>query len=72
MPDPAVMGPLGLALSAALALTIAGPAGDAFPPLSLASLPIGSSLQHQNMACCAALPVGFAFSRLRTIPVGGF
>lgn len=66
------MGPLGLALSAALTQTIAGPAGDTFLPLSLAGLPIGSFLQHQNMACCASLPVGLAFSRLRTITVGGF
>lgn len=66
------MGLLGLALSAALALTIAGPAGDTFPPLSVAGLPIGTFLQHQNMACCAALPVGLAVSRPRTITVGGF
>lgn len=65
------MGPLGLALSGALALTIAGPASHTFLPLSLAGLPIGSLLQHQKMACRAALPAGLAFSRLRTITVGG-
>lgn len=66
------MVPLGLAPSGALALRTAGPACHTFLPLSLAGLPIGSLPQHQNMACCAALPVGLAFFRLRTIPVGGF
>ncbi|MFT4511560.1 MAG: hypothetical protein ACI89X_001840 [Planctomycetota bacterium] len=64
--------PLGLTLSATLTLITADPAGDIFLPLSLAGAPIGSFLNSQNVAFCATLPVGFAFSRLQTIAVGGF